>query len=134
MVDNHPSGEPKRSRDGIEMTPEIKPAAEALAIAVHVVNGRKGHASFRSLGLPFWCSGESRLRTRIDTRIIGDTRLGRLLPRQDRAITFHFLAAIRDSRAARICPSSFASESTNRTCPDTPQRHGGFAGLARWFS
>jgi DNA repair protein RadC len=33
---NHPSGDPKPSRDDIEMTREI---------------GRKGHASFRSLGL-----------------------------------------------------------------------------------
>jgi DNA repair protein RadC len=42
---NHPSGDPKPSRDDIEMTREIKAAAEALGIA------RKRHASFRSLGL-----------------------------------------------------------------------------------
>ena len=48
-----PSGDPKPSRDDIEMTKEIKKAAEALAIAIHdhLVIGRKGHASFRSLGL-----------------------------------------------------------------------------------
>ena len=35
------------------MTREIKTAAEALGIAIHdhLVIGRKGHASFRSLGL-----------------------------------------------------------------------------------
>jgi DNA repair protein RadC len=35
------------------MTREIKPAAETLGIAIrdHLVIGRKGHASFRSLGL-----------------------------------------------------------------------------------
>jgi DNA repair protein RadC len=52
-VHNHPSGDPKPSRDDIEMTREIKAAAEALGIAIHdhLVIGRKGHASFRSLGL-----------------------------------------------------------------------------------
>jgi DNA repair protein RadC len=53
LVHNHPSGDPKPSRDDIEMTREIKAAAEALGIAIHdhLVIGRKGHASFRSLGL-----------------------------------------------------------------------------------
>ena len=53
LVHNHPSGDPKPSRDDIEMTREIKVAAEALGIAIHdhLVIGRKGHASFRSLGL-----------------------------------------------------------------------------------
>jgi DNA repair protein RadC len=51
-VHNHPSGDPKPSRD-IEMTREVKTAAEALGIIIHdhLVIGRKGHASFRSLGL-----------------------------------------------------------------------------------
>jgi DNA repair protein RadC len=37
----------------IEMTCEIRKAAEALGISMHdhLVIGRKGHASFRSLGL-----------------------------------------------------------------------------------
>jgi hypothetical protein len=50
---NHPSGDPKPSRDDIEMTREIRAAAEALGIAIHdhLVIGRKGHASFRSFGL-----------------------------------------------------------------------------------
>jgi len=53
LVHNHPSGDPKPSRDDIEMTREIRKAAEALGIAIHdhLVIGRKGHASFRSLGL-----------------------------------------------------------------------------------
>jgi DNA repair protein RadC len=53
ILHNHPSGDPKPSRDDIEMTREIRAAAEALGIAIHdhLVIGRKGHASFRSLGL-----------------------------------------------------------------------------------
>ena len=53
LVHNHPSGDPQPSRDDIEMTKEIKKAAEALGISIHdhLVIGRKGHASFRSLGL-----------------------------------------------------------------------------------
>ena len=53
LVHNHPSGDPKPSRDDIEMTREIKTAAGALGISIHdhLVIGRKGHASFRSLGL-----------------------------------------------------------------------------------
>ena len=53
LVHNHPSGDPKPSRDDIEMTKEIRRAAEALGISIHdhLVIGRKGHASFRSLGL-----------------------------------------------------------------------------------
>ena len=53
LVHNHPSGDPKPSRDDIEMTREIKAASEALGITIHdhLVIGRKGHASFRSLGL-----------------------------------------------------------------------------------
>ena len=53
LVHNHPSGDPKPSRDDIEMTKEIRKAAEALGISIHdhLVIGRKGHASFRSLGL-----------------------------------------------------------------------------------
>ena len=53
MLHNHPSGDPKPSRDDIEMTKEIRRASEALGISIHdhLVIGRKGHASFRSLGL-----------------------------------------------------------------------------------
>lgn len=53
LMHNHPSGDPKPSRDDIEMTKEIRRAAEALGITIHdhLVIGRKAHASFRSLGL-----------------------------------------------------------------------------------
>ena len=53
MFHNHPSGDPKPSRDDIEMTKEIAKAAEALGISIrdHLMIGRKRHASFRSLGL-----------------------------------------------------------------------------------
>ena len=53
VVHNHPSGDSKPSRDDIEMTRELKAAAEALGIEMHdhVVVGHGNHASFRSLGL-----------------------------------------------------------------------------------
>jgi DNA repair protein RadC len=46
-------GDPKPSRDDIEMTREIQAAAEALGLAIHdhLVIGRKGHATFKCLGL-----------------------------------------------------------------------------------
>ena len=53
LVHNHPSGDPTPSRADIEMTREIVSAAKALRIQVHdhLVIGRKGHASFKALGL-----------------------------------------------------------------------------------
>jgi hypothetical protein len=49
---DHPSGDPEPSRDDIEMTREIRKAAElGIAIHDHLVIGRKGHARFRTLGL-----------------------------------------------------------------------------------
>ncbi len=53
MIHNHPSGDPTPSRADIEMTRDIEKAAKALHIAVHdhLVIGRAGHASFKSLGL-----------------------------------------------------------------------------------
>ena len=53
LVHNHPSGDPTPSRADIEMTREIAAAAKALKIAMHdhLVIGRGGHASFKSLGL-----------------------------------------------------------------------------------
>jgi DNA repair protein RadC len=53
LVHNHPSGDPTPSKADIMMTREIVAAAKALAIAVHdhLVIGRSGHASFKSLGL-----------------------------------------------------------------------------------
>lgn len=53
VAHNHPSGDPKPSRDDIETTHELKAAAKALEIELHdhVVIGHGKHASFRSLGL-----------------------------------------------------------------------------------
>jgi DNA repair protein RadC len=53
VVHNHPSGDPKPSRDDIEMTRELKAAANALEVELHdhVVIGHGTHTSFRSLGL-----------------------------------------------------------------------------------
>ncbi len=53
LVHNHPSGDPTPSKADIMMTREVVAAAKALSIAVHdhLVIGRGGHASFKSLGL-----------------------------------------------------------------------------------
>ena len=53
LVHNHPSGDPTPSRADIEMTRDVAAAAKVLKIAVHdhLVVGRSGHASFKSLGL-----------------------------------------------------------------------------------
>ena len=53
VVHNHPSGDPKPSREDIETTRQLKAAADALEIELHdhVVIGHGKHASFRSLGL-----------------------------------------------------------------------------------
>jgi len=53
VAHNHPSGDPKPSRDDIDMTRQLKAAASTFDIALHdhVVIGHSRHASFRSLGL-----------------------------------------------------------------------------------
>ena len=53
LVHNHPSGDPTPSKADIAMTRELAQAAKALGIAIHdhLVIGRGGHASFKSLGL-----------------------------------------------------------------------------------
>ncbi|HYF09626.1 MAG TPA: DNA repair protein RadC [Acetobacteraceae bacterium] len=53
LVHNHPSGDPTPSRADIEMTREVKAAAEALNIAIHdhLVMGNGRHVSFRREGL-----------------------------------------------------------------------------------
>jgi DNA repair protein RadC len=52
LVHNHPSGDPTPSQDDIAMTKEVAAAADKLGIAVHdhIIIGRKGHASLRTLG------------------------------------------------------------------------------------
>lgn len=53
VVHNHPSGDPSPSKADVEMTREVARAAAALGIAVHdhLIIGRSGHASLKSLGL-----------------------------------------------------------------------------------
>lgn len=53
LVHNHPSGDPSPSKADIEMTREVARAASTLGIAVHdhLIIGRSGHASLKSLGL-----------------------------------------------------------------------------------
>lgn len=53
LVHNHPSGDPTPSRADIDMTKDVQKAAAALGLAVHdhIVIGRRGYASLRTLGL-----------------------------------------------------------------------------------
>lgn len=53
LVHNHPSGDPSPSKEDIAVTQQIVAAARTHDIAVHdhLVVGRKGTASFKSLGL-----------------------------------------------------------------------------------
>jgi DNA repair protein RadC len=53
LVHNHPSGDPSPSKADIDMTKQIAAAAAAMGISVHdhIIVGRDGHASLKSLGL-----------------------------------------------------------------------------------
>jgi len=53
MVHNHPSGDTTPSAADIAMTAEVREAAERLGIVLHdhVIIGRRGHSSFKTLGL-----------------------------------------------------------------------------------
>ena len=53
LVHNHPSGDPTPSRADIEMTKQIVSAGKPLGVVVHdhIIVAKKGHASFRGLGL-----------------------------------------------------------------------------------
>lgn len=53
LVHNHPSGDPSPSRADIDMTKDLAAALKTVGIALHdhLVIGRQGHASFKSLGL-----------------------------------------------------------------------------------
>jgi len=53
MVHNHPSGDPEPSPGDVEMTNEVKETAARLGITLHdhVIVGRNGSTSFRSMGL-----------------------------------------------------------------------------------
>lgn len=52
MAHNHPTGDPTPSRDDIEMTRAVQRALAEIGVSVHdhIIIGRKGHASLRSLG------------------------------------------------------------------------------------
>ena len=64
LVHNHPSGDPTPSRADIEMTREVKAAADALAIVLHdhVIIGNGRHLSVRREGLlcPIPAAGTAR--------------------------------------------------------------------------
>lgn len=53
LVHNHPSGDPSPSRADIEMTKNLAAALKTVGIPLHdhLVIGRQGHASFKTLGL-----------------------------------------------------------------------------------
>src|SRR5690606_32072789 len=53
LCHNHPSGDPTPSRADIEMTRQIIEAARPLGVTVHdhIIVGRNGHVSLRSLKL-----------------------------------------------------------------------------------
>lgn len=53
MVHNHPSGDPSPSRADIEMTRQVRDALKGVGVSLHdhLVIGRKGHVSFKSMGL-----------------------------------------------------------------------------------
>lgn len=53
LVHNHPSGDPTPSGADMRMTRELVDIAKPLGITIHdhIIVGRDGHASFRSLGL-----------------------------------------------------------------------------------
>jgi DNA repair protein RadC len=53
LVHNHPSGDPTPSRADIDMTKLVIDAARPLGVAVHdhIIVGRTGHVSMRSLRL-----------------------------------------------------------------------------------
>ena len=53
LVHNHPSGDPTPSQADIAMTREVQRATAAIGVTLHdhLVIGRSGHTSFKSLGL-----------------------------------------------------------------------------------
>jgi DNA repair protein RadC len=53
MVHNHPSGDPTPSAADIEMTKEVAEAGERLGIVLHdhIVISKRGHSSFKEMGL-----------------------------------------------------------------------------------
>jgi DNA repair protein RadC len=50
---NHPTGDPSPSRDDIALTREVRNALKAVGVSLHdhVIIGRKGHCSLRSMNV-----------------------------------------------------------------------------------
>lgn len=53
MAHNHPTGDPSPSRDDIALTREVRNALKAVGVSLHdhVIIGRKGHCSLRSMNV-----------------------------------------------------------------------------------
>jgi DNA repair protein RadC len=53
MAHNHPTGDPSPSRDDIALTREVRNALKAVGVSLHdhIIIGRKGHCSLRSLNV-----------------------------------------------------------------------------------
>lgn len=66
MVHNHPSNQPAPSKADIEMTRVVRDAVERLGIVLHdhIIISRRGHSSFRAMGLLGPKAGQPRLPTR----------------------------------------------------------------------
>ncbi|HEU4827162.1 MAG TPA: DNA repair protein RadC [Dongiaceae bacterium] len=53
MAHNHPTGDPSPSRDDIALTREVRNALKAVGVSLHdhIIIGRKGHVSLRSMNV-----------------------------------------------------------------------------------
>jgi DNA repair protein RadC len=53
VAHNHPTGDPSPSRDDIALTREVRHALKAVGVSLHdhIIIGRKGHCSLRSLNV-----------------------------------------------------------------------------------
>ena len=53
MAHNHPTGDPSPSRDDIALTREVRNALKAVGVSLHdhIIIGRKGHCSLRSMNV-----------------------------------------------------------------------------------
>ena len=53
MAHNHPTGDPSPSRDDVALTREVRNALKAVGVNLHdhVIIGRKGHCSLRSMNV-----------------------------------------------------------------------------------
>jgi DNA repair protein RadC len=51
VAHNHPTGDPSPSRDDIALTREVRNALKTVGVSLHdhIIIGRKGHCSLRSL-------------------------------------------------------------------------------------